>query len=175
MKGKRRTCNLSSTADRPAAALVPQTGQLRLQHLQPVQDILDVRQLVVATARLLGDVDAVGEDNLIVPVHRMLHVLGVLHFQRRALVFEVAVAGGVEVHGAEGGGGDVDVVDVVEHHRLVRVWQGEVLLGFRRCQSIPAVADDLFEEAGGGKLEEQGHRHAAKEQAFHPHDKSLTE
>ncbi|TNN34418.1 hypothetical protein EYF80_055422 [Liparis tanakae] len=81
----------------------------------------------------------------------------------------------VEVHGAEGRRGHVDVVDVVEHHRLVRVGQREVLLGFRRRQRVPTVADDLLDQAGGRELEEQRHGDAAEEEeALHPHDDGLT-
>lgn len=89
-----------------------------------MQDILDVWQLVVAAACLLGDSDAMSEHDLIVAILRVLHVLGVLHVHGGALVFDLSASRQVEVHGAEGRGGDVDVIDVVEHHWLVRVGQG---------------------------------------------------
>ena len=148
---------MSSTAACSTTALLPQTRQLRFQHLQPVQDILDVWQLVVATTCLLGDVDAVGENNLIVTIHRVLHVLGV-HWG--ALVFDVFASRRVKVNRAEGRGGDIDVVDMVEYYRLVRMGQGEVLLGFLGHQCLSTVADDLH-QASHGELEKQGYSHAA--------------
>lgn len=102
-----------------------------------------------------------GENYLIVTVHRVLHVLGVLHVHRGTLVFDLGVTGRVEVNGTEGCGGDVDVVDMVEHHWLVGVGQGEVLLGFLRHQSLSTVTDDLLDQAGGGELEQQCHGHTA--------------
>lgn len=86
------TCNLSSTAAWPTGALLPQTGQLRLQHLQPVEDILDVWQLVVTATGLFGDTDAVCENDLIVAIFCVLHVLGVLHVRRGALMFELSAS-----------------------------------------------------------------------------------
>ena len=167
------TRDWSSAAGRPAAALLPQAGQLCLQHLQPVQDVLDVGQVVVAAAGLLGDVDAVREHNLVVAVHRLLQLLGALDVGRSPLVFALAAAtaaaGGVEVHGAEGGGGDVDVVHVVEDHGLVRVGQCEVLLGLG-SQGLPAVAEHLLDQAGRGEVEEEGHTHQAQQGVLHPHD-----
>lgn len=115
-----------------------------------------------------------GENDLIVSVHGVLHVLAVLHVHRGTLLFEIGITRGVEVHGAEGRGGDVDVVDVVEHHRLVGAGQGDVLLGLLRTQSISSVADDLFDQASSGDLEEQGHGHKAQEEAFDAHDDTLT-
>lgn len=85
------TCNVSSTAAFSTTTLFSQSRQLRLQHLQPVQDILDVWQLAVTATCLLGDVDAVSENNLIITIHCMLHVLRVLHVH--VLVFGFCATG----------------------------------------------------------------------------------
>lgn len=146
----RRTCSLSSTTAGSTGALLPQTRQLRLQHLQSVQDVFDVRQLVVTATGLFGDVDTVSENNLVVAIDRVLHVFGALHVHRGALVLDTAPSRRVEVHSAEGGGGDVDVVDVVEHDRLIGMGESQVLLGFLGHQGLPPVADD---QAGGGELD----------------------
>lgn len=114
-----------------------------------------------------------GENDLIVTIHRVLHVLGVLHFHRAVLVFELSATRRVEVHGAERRRGYVDVVDMIKHNRLVRVGQCEVLLGFLRHQSLSAMADHLLDQASSGQLNEQGHGHAAEEKAF-PHDETLS-
>lgn len=93
-----------------------------------------------------------GENDLVVAIHRVLHVLGVLHVHRSALVFEISSSGRIEIHGAEGRGGDIDVIDMVKHHWLVRVGQGKVLLCFLWHQGLSAVADDLLDEARVGEL-----------------------
>lgn len=101
------------------------------------------------------------EDNLVVAILRVLYVLGVLHVHWDIFVLGLSATRRVEVHGAERRGGDVDVVDVVEHYWLVRVGHGEVLLGFLGHQCVSTVADYLLDQASGGELKEQGHGHAA--------------
>lgn len=108
---------------------------------------------MVTAACLFGDTDAVCENDLIVAILCVLHVLGVLHVHRWALVFELSASRRVEVHGAEGRRGNVDVVYVVEHYWLVRVRQSEVLLGFLGHQSLSTVTDYLLDQASSGDLE----------------------
>lgn len=98
-----------------------------------MQDVFDVRQLVVTATRLLGDCDAMREHDLVVAILCVLYVLHILHAYRGILVFELSASRQIEIHGTEGGGGNVDVVDMVEDHWLVRVWQGQVFVAFFRC------------------------------------------
>lgn len=165
-----RTCNLSSAAASPTAALLPQTRQLQLQHLQPIQDGFNVQQLVLTAARLLRDSDAVCKHNLVVAVFSVLYVLHVLHSSQRCLVFDLRLSWQIKVHGAEGGGGDVDVIDVVKDHRLVWMGQREVLLGLFGHQSFSAVTDYLSDQACSGELEEEAHGQTNQEDHFCAHD-----
>ena len=137
------TCDLmSTTAPSISRALVPQRGHLPLQHLQPAQKSLQVFMAIGATTGLLGDVDAVGEDDLVLPVHR---VVGGAKARERGCVsgIQLAAPGGIQVGGAKGAGGDVDVVDVVEHHRLVRAGQGDVA-GSGLCQGGSSMPKHLL-------------------------------
>jgi len=163
------THHWSAAAGCPAVALLSQAGQLRLQHLQTVQDVLDVGQMVVTTARLLGDVDAMREHDLVVAVQRLLQLLGALDVRRRPLVLDLRAARGVQIHGAQGRGGDIDVVDMVEDHGLVGVGHGQVLLG-PGSQGLPAVTEDLLDQAGRGEVEKEDHTHQAQQDVLYPHD-----
>lgn len=62
------TCGLSAAAGGFCGALLSECRQLALQHLQTIQELLQVRQSLRTATRLLGDVDAVGEDDLITAV-----------------------------------------------------------------------------------------------------------
>lgn len=117
--------------------------------------------VVVTAARLLGNVDAVGEHDLVLPVHRVLQVLCGLHVRLDWTSFglDLSSSGALHIYGTQGAGGDIDVVDVVEDHWLVRVGQGHVLRGV--SQGLSAVADDLLDQAGAGELEQHGHGHTA--------------
>lgn len=73
-------------------------------------------------AGLARNVDAVGEDNLILPVGRVLYVLvaGPLAGPGNAI-------GRLQVDRTQGAQGDVDVVDVVEVDGLRSKWKCDIL------------------------------------------------
>lgn len=73
-------------------------------------------------AGLARNVDAVGEDNLILAVGRVLYVLvaGPLAGPGNAI-------GGLQVDRTQGAQGDVDVVDVVEVDGLRSKWKCDIL------------------------------------------------
>lgn len=97
------------------------------------------------------------EHNLVVAIFSVLYMLHVLHFFQRCLVFDLRPAWQIKVHRAEGGRGDIDVIDVVKHHWLVWMGQGYVFLGFFRHQSFSTVADYLSDQARSGEFKEQAH------------------
>lgn len=97
------------------------------------------------------------EHDLVVAVFGVLYLLHVLHF---LLVFDLRSSRQIEVHRAEGGRGDVDVIDMVKHHWLVWVGQGQVLLGLFRHQSFSTMADYLPDQASSGESKEQAHGRA---------------
>lgn len=67
------TCDWLSAAEArvSSSALISQRGQLSLQNLQPAQEVLQIREPFGACTRLLRNVNAVGENNLVLPIHGM--------------------------------------------------------------------------------------------------------
>lgn len=113
------TGSVHSTAADPGGALIPQARHLPLQRLDAIQQLLQAWQVAVAGAGLPWDVDAVGEDDLVVTVQR---VLGGAQLWRGGPGLQLRRAGGVQVHRAQRARGHVDVVDMVEDNRLIWVW-----------------------------------------------------
>lgn len=68
----RPTGDLSPAAGAAAAALISQGRNLSLQHLQAAHEFLQAGQVLAAATCPPGNVDAVGEDDLVLPVHRVL-------------------------------------------------------------------------------------------------------
>lgn len=62
---------------------------------------------------------------------------------------------------------------MVEHYRLIRVGQSEVLLGFLGHQSLSTVADDFLDQASSRELKKKHRAHTDYEDSFHPHDDTL--
>ena len=156
------TCNLSSTAAGSTATLFSEAGQLRLQHLQPAQDVLHVVHGVVTAARLLGNVDAVGEHDLVLPVHRVLQVLCGLHVRLDWTSFglDLGSSGALHVYGTQVAGGDIDVVDVVEDHWLVSTGEGYVVSS-RGCQSCPFMPKYFSHQPRLAEAEKESQEEAA--------------
>lgn len=94
---------------------------MAFQCLQPVEQVMDIGPCRTA-AGLAWNVDAVGEDNLILAVGRVLYVLvaGTLAGPGNAI-------GRLQVDRTQGAQGDVDVVDVVEVDGLRSKWKCDIL------------------------------------------------
>jgi len=118
----------------------------------------------------------VGEDDLVLHVHRVLcgeqprgseggrgggrtgRLSGLQHGGARRL----------QVHGADGAGGHVDVVHVAEDHGLIGAGQGDVLLPHGR-QGFPPVPDGLLEQCGATEAKQSGRQEEAEAQASAAH------
>lgn len=78
-RSKDSTCDRRSTAGPLPATLLPQGRNFSFQHLQSAHELLEAGQVVAAAAGLPGYVDAVREDDLVVPVDRVLCDLVSVH------------------------------------------------------------------------------------------------
>lgn len=106
------------TASSPAGTLLPEGGYQPLQLLQSAQQVLDVWGSRTATGPA-GNVDAVREDNLVPLIHCMLLVI----LDRLNFCLQVCVpACCVQVYRAKGANRQLDVVDMIENHRLIILW-----------------------------------------------------
>lgn len=100
------------------------------------------------------------EDNLVALIHRVLLII-LDGFDFR---LQVGVAAGrVQVHGAEGANRQLNVVDMVENHRLVILWQGHVQ------PSLPLVPDNSLDESPSGVLGQQSEDGTGQDPAGESH------
>lgn len=120
------TCDLCTAADPVPAALIPQDGDLSLEHLQPTHEVFQHGRLVRAAAGLPRYVDAMGKDDLVVPIHGVLRT-EMARGERRILGVELNAVRRVQGHWAQGTGRNVDAVDVIENHRVPHIGEGDVL------------------------------------------------
>lgn len=126
------TCDLCTAAGPVDAALIPQHRNFSLEHLQAAHEVFEHGHLVGAAARLPGYVDAVGKDDLVLPVDRVLSA----EMAACILRLDLYAVWRIQVHRAKGAGRNIDAVDVIENHRVPRVGQADVVfLGGRQSLS----------------------------------------
>lgn len=100
------------------------------------------------------------EDYLVALIHRVFLVV----LDRLNFCLQVSVAARrVQVHGAEGANGQLDVVDMVENHRLVILWQGHVQ------PSLPLLPDNSLDESPSDMLGQQSKDDTGQDPAGESH------
>lgn len=100
------------------------------------------------------------EDNLVPLIHRVLLVI----LDRLNFCLQVSVAACcVQVHGAEGANGQLDVVDMVENHRLIILWQGHIQ------PSLPLLPDHSLDESPSDVLGQQSEEGTGQDPAGESH------
>ena len=139
-------------AARSWGALFPQGRHQVLQFLQSAQKLLDVRSSRAATGPA-GDVDAVSEDDLVFLVHRvLLEAFPGLWWWGQVFL----PAGRFQIHWTLGPHGQLDIVDVIKHHWLVFLWQGDI------HPTLSLVPDDFLEDATFGRKGKQRQEEACQ-------------
>lgn len=135
------TCDLRTAAGPVSGALVPQHRNFSLQHLQAAHEIFEHGHLVGAAARLPGYVDAVGKDDLVLSVDRVLSA----EVACCVLRLELDAVWRIQAHRAKGAGRNVDAVDVIENHRVPRVGQADVVF-LGGGQRLSSMSEDFFHQ-----------------------------